>query len=128
MSPKPLPPKARRQVIRDNILTLTYEQLAEKCYCTKRTIVRDVNQWRDEGGFEECLFDEFVRLYPTIKNTFPERAFDRLCYLIGKTMTRKMEVKKEVKTEHRTDIHILLEQYEGIIERAAERNLPKDRA
>jgi len=102
MSPKCLPPKARRQVIRDNILGDTFEVLATKCYCTKRTIIRDVNQWRQEGGFEQFLMDEFFRSYPNIKQEFPDKAFDRLCYLLGKTLTRKIE--KTVDVEQKIGI------------------------
>ena len=121
-----LTPQKRREIIKENILHVDYAKLAKLCNCTERTIKRDVHQWREEGGFEEFLLDEFLRFYPTIKATFPERAFDRLCFLLGKTLTHKMEVKKEIKTEHRTDIHILMERYEEVIKRASERNLQKD--
>jgi len=81
-----------------------------------------------EGGFEEFLLDEFFHSYPNIKEKFPEKAFDRLCYLLGKTMTRKAEIKTtfkgEVKTE--TNINILLQKYEAIIERATNRNLQEN--
>jgi transposase len=88
-----LSPEQRRDIIRHNILNLNYTQLAQKCHCTKRTIKRDVQQWRREGGFEEFLMDEFFRSYPNIKEEFPEKAFDRLCYLLGRTLTRKIEAK-----------------------------------
>lgn len=86
-----LPPKRRRQVIRENILDKEYPELAKLCHCAERTIIRDINKWRNEGGFEEFLMDEFFRSYPNIKEKFPEKAFDRLCYLLGKTITRKIE-------------------------------------
>jgi len=44
--------------------------------------------------------DEFFRSYPNIKEKFPDKAFDRLCYLLGKTLTRKIE-----KDIHETKIH-----------------------
>jgi hypothetical protein len=94
MSPKTvaiLSPSQRREVIRQNVLTLDYEELALLCHCTKRTIKRDVAKWREEGGFEQFLIDEFFNSYPDIKQKFPDKAFDRLCYLLGKTMTRKIE-------------------------------------
>ena len=96
MSPKCLPFEARKQVIRENILSLTYEELAKQCYCTKRTIVRTVNKWREDGGFEQFLLDEFFRSYPNMKEKFPDKAFDRLCYLLGKTMTRKAEIQERL--------------------------------
>lgn len=94
MSPKTvaiLSPPQRRQVIRDNILDLSEEKIAVLCHCTTRTIKRDIRKWRNEGGFEEFLMDEFFRSYPNIKQQFPDKAFDRLCYLLGKTLTRKIE-------------------------------------
>jgi len=99
MSPKTvtiLPPKHRKEVIRENILTSNYEQLAKLCHCTRRTIKRDVQKWREEGGFEQFLIDEFFQSYPNIKEEFPDKAFDRLCYLLGKTLTRRIESKTEI--------------------------------
>jgi len=102
-----LSPEQRRDIIRNNILKLNYTQLAEKCHCTKRTIKRDVQAWRIEGGFEEFLLDEFFRSYPNIKEKFPEKAFDRLCYLLGKTLTRKIE--KEVHGEYTEKVlHVMV--------------------
>ena len=86
-------PQRRREIIRENILSHNYTELAKLCHCTKRTIKRDVHTWREEGGFEEFLLDEFFRSYPDIKEKFPEKAFDRLCYLLGRTLTRKAELK-----------------------------------
>jgi len=86
-----LPAQRRREVIRENILELEYPEIAKLCHCAERTIIRDINKWREEGGFEQFLMDEFFRSYPNIKEQFPEKAFDRLCYLLGKTMTRKIE-------------------------------------
>lgn len=92
LSPKTiLSPQKRKELIRENILTHNYAKLASLCHCTKRTIKRDVQKWKQEGGFEQFLIDEFFHSYPNIKKEFPEKAFDRLCYLLGKTMTRKVE-------------------------------------
>lgn len=98
LSPKTiLPPKRRREIIRDHILTHSFQALATLCKCTKRTIIRDVHQWRQTGGFEQFLVDEFFTSYPQIKKQFPDKAFDRLCYLLGKTMIRKIEAKTEIR-------------------------------
>jgi len=96
---KCLPVEARRQVIRDNILHCNYEQLAEKCTCTKMTIVRTVNDWREEGGFEELLFNEFMEVYPIVKGENPDKALDKIVYLLGKGITHRTELKAELKTE-----------------------------
>lgn len=95
-----LSPQKRRDIIKENILTHTYIQLAKLCHCTKRTIKRDVQQWKAKGGFEEFLMDEFFRSYPNIKEEFPEKAFDRLCYLLGKTLVRKVEKHEDIRVEH----------------------------
>ena len=98
----PKSPQQRRLVIRENIFKTNYNGLAQLCGVTKRTIIRDINQWRQDGGFEECLVDEFVTSYPNIKKVFPEKAFDRLCYLLGRTLTRKIESQEtiDVTTRH----------------------------
>jgi len=91
MSPKCLPEKQRRQIIRDNILSHSYEKLAQLCSCSKRTIIRTINKWRLEGGYEDVLWDEFARSYPIVKEHDPGRAFDRLIFLLGKTFTHRVE-------------------------------------
>ena len=89
-------PKQRRAVIQDNILTHNYEELAKECGVTKRTIIRDVNKWRIEGGFEEFLYREFIRLYSKEQLTNQSKALDRIMYLIGKNITRHIETKTEI--------------------------------
>ena len=99
MSPKTaaiLSPTQRREIIQENIINHDYTEIATLCNCTIRTIKRDVRKWREEGGFEEFLLDEFFRSYPEIKQNFPDKAFDRLCYLLGKSMPRRIEQKTEV--------------------------------
>jgi len=96
LSPKTrINPEARRQTILENILTHSYEELAKLCGCCKRTIIRDIKQWKAEGGFEELLFNEFLKLYPQVKESNPEKALDKLVYLMGKGMTQKQEIKTE---------------------------------
>ena len=129
MSPKIaaiLSPQQRRDIIKDNILEKEYDELAVICHCTERTIKRDVHKWKAEGGFQEFLLDEFFRSYPNIKEKFPEKAFDRLCYLLGKTLTHKVE--KEIKTERKVEERYIslvgtLKDYEDAIERANRHNL-----
>lgn len=122
----PMSPQQRRLIIKENIFKTNYQGLANLCGVTKRTIIRDVNQWRQDGGFEESLIDEFVSTYPNIKQQFPDKAFDRLCYLIGRQMTRKIDIRKEVKTEHKTEVSVLIEKYETVITRASNRNIQND--
>lgn len=117
----PKSPQQRRTVIRDNIFKTNYNGLATLCGVTKRTIIRDINKWRQDGGFEECLVDEFFRSYPNIKQEFPDKAFDRLCYLLGKTLTRKTEIKEEiqVREEIHMDISVFSDDDKSILDQAA---------
>jgi hypothetical protein len=78
------------------------------CRCTKKTITRDVDAWRQEGGFTQFLLDEFYHTYPDIKKEYPEKAFDRLCYLLDKSLIRKVESHhteeiKEIRLEWKID-------------------------
>jgi len=102
-------PKQRRQIIRENIIQKTTKQIAVMCNVTKRTITRDILKWKQEGGFEEFLMDEFLKSYPHIKETFPEKAFDRLCYLLGKTITQKREVKQDIDIQEKQEVIVTLE-------------------
>ena len=113
----------RRQVIRDNILSVSYEQIAQLCGVSKRTIIRDVNQWRLEGGFEQCLLDEFCRSYPTIKQAYPEHAFDRLCYLLGKTITQRLEA-TSTHTERLEERRIIIQMWKPIPDEPTANNPP----
>ena len=99
MSTKCLPLEARRQVITDNILHSNYEQLATLCGCTKQTIYRTISAWKQEGGFEELLLNEFIEVYPIVKGENPDKALDKIVYLLGKGITHRTELKAELKTE-----------------------------
>ena len=100
---------------------------AETLGIGRATAYRYWNQWLESAEAQQ-IDAEWWAEFNRLKKKSPIKAFEGLTRLKVRKMAHKLEVKKEVKTEHRTDIHILLEQYEGIIERAAERNLPKDRA
>jgi len=101
---KCLPEEARRQVIKDNILHCNYEQLATLCGCTKMTIVRTVNKWRDEGGFEELLFNEFTEVYPIVKAENPDKALDKVVYLLARNITRKAEIKTDTTLNEKMEV------------------------
>lgn len=112
-------PQQRRLVIKENIFKTDYQGLANLCGVTKRTIIRDINRWRQDGGFEESLIDEFVATYPNIKENFLDKAFDRLCYLIGRQMTRRMKVKEEI-SERLEIVHMeVTEDENSILNKAA---------
>jgi len=110
MSPKCLPSEARRHIIQENILQHSYDELATLCYCSKRTIIRTINTWRQEGGFERLLFDQFIKLYPRVEKVYPDKALDKLVYLMGKGITRRAEIKTEQVIEERKEVTFKLEQ------------------
>ena len=128
MSPKCLPVEARREVIRDHILHSNYEELAIKCGCAKRTIIRTINDWREEGGFNELLFDEFVDVYPIVKNENPDKALDKIVYLLGKGITRKAEIKSEHHEEikHVEELNVTMRNYEDEVQRVVRRYIRED--
>lgn len=75
---------ARLEKIKENITQLTYEELATLCGVTKRTIRRDIEQWKQQGGYDEFLTEEFFKLYGIIKVKDPKYAFKRLCDLLSR--------------------------------------------
>jgi len=98
-------------------------QIGDKCGVTEKTIDRDMQSWVQSGLFEIWIKEEFVRLHPKALKKDLMEVYKEICKLVGKTIIRKAEIKKEIKTERRTDIHILMERYEGIVKRAASRNM-----
>lgn len=81
MSPV-LTPLQRRNRIQDNITTHTYDELAKLCGVTKRTIRRDIEKWKAEGGYDEFLTEQFFKLYGIVKTQDVKHAFDRICDLL----------------------------------------------
>ena len=122
--------QARRQVIQDNILQKNYDELASICYCSKRTIIRTVNDWRQEGGFEQLLFDEFFKLYPKVAKVYPDKALDKLVFLIGKGITRRAEIRTEQSIIEKKEVVFKLEQLppdeRKLLESVARRYIKRD--
>ena len=81
MSPK-LTRNKRLQVLRDNLTTNTFKEIAQLCGVTERTILRDVSRWQKNGGYDRFLLREFFELYGVIKLKDPRHAFDRVCDLL----------------------------------------------
>lgn len=82
MSTAHLSIKQRQKIIRDHIATHTYDEIAQLCGVTKKTIYRDVLSWKEQGGFKEFLLHEFFRLYGIVKVKNVDHAFDRVCDLL----------------------------------------------
>lgn len=68
------------------------------------TIVRTVNKWRDEGGFEELLFNEFTEVYPIVKAENPDKALDKVVYLLARNITRKAEIKTDTTLNEKMEV------------------------
>jgi len=81
MSPV-LTQKQRREKIKENIVTYTYSEIAKLCGVTKRTIRRDIERWKRQGGYDEFLTEQFFKLYGLVKTKNVEHAFDRICDLM----------------------------------------------
>lgn len=74
--------KQRKRIIRKNVATHTYPELAKLCGVTRRTIERDIERWRHEGGYDAFLLEEFFKLYGLVKVKDVFKAFDRICDLL----------------------------------------------
>ena len=81
MSPALTQPQ-RLQLIKDNVTTLTYNEIAKQCGVTKRTIRRDIEDWKQHGGYDEFLTEQFFKLYGIMALEDPRHAFDRICDLL----------------------------------------------
>jgi len=74
--------KQRREKIKQNIAMHTYDEIAQLCGVSKRTIRRDIAQWRVDGGYDDFLVEEFFKLYGLVKVKDSIHAFDRICDLL----------------------------------------------
>jgi hypothetical protein len=104
---------------------LTQEQIAGTCGVSRRTIIRDMQEWVNSGLFETWLKLEFVELYEYERVANPAIAFKALSQLMGKMVTRKAEIKTESIEDvtHRTVIE--LDPKDRILLESAARNYIK---
>jgi hypothetical protein len=79
--------KTRLEIIENELLFKTLEEIAEECKVTRRTIDRDIRKWKDRGGFDRFLEQEFFQLYGIEKRVNPSRALDRIITLMIRRMT-----------------------------------------
>jgi hypothetical protein len=89
-----------RLIIIEQNFGKSYEELAELCQCAVTTIKRDIKTWKDSGGFESFLLNEWQTLHKIIREEDPITAYKTVSNLLGKT------VKKEVTVNQRVDIGI----------------------
>ena len=74
--------RERKNVLRKHLTTCTFEEIADMCGVSYRTIQRDVDRWQKKGGYDQFLLKEFFELYGVIKLQDPRHAFDRICDLL----------------------------------------------
>lgn len=69
----------------------TQAEIAVTCGVSRKTIERDFREWRTNGGFEEWLSREWIRLHRDIKTIEPRDAYREVSSLLGKTLKQKVE-------------------------------------
>ena len=69
----------------------TQEEIARLCGVTRRTVARDIQKWKADGGFEKWLQVEFFKLHNEIKEGEPSQAYRVVARLLERTLTRKVE-------------------------------------
>ena len=89
--------KAERRLKIQELLPLgtTYEAIAEACGVTRRTINRDIEEWREEGGFEEWLLAEFFRLHSEQRDGDWKTRYVTIARLLEKTLKQKVQAEVE---------------------------------
>ena len=84
----------RLPTIKQGLITgLDYDQIAEKCGRTRRTIDRDISSWLESGEFETWIKEEWVRLHQQIIHDDPTEAYRQVSKLVARMLTRRIESK-----------------------------------
>ncbi|MHA2393233.1 MAG: helix-turn-helix domain-containing protein [Promethearchaeota archaeon] len=86
----------------------THYQIAQRCGVKRETISRDLIKWRNTGGFEEWIEQEFFRLHGFV-NSDPissEAAYRVVAGIKKKSITKKIVTNLEAakKIEYRITI------------------------
>lgn len=99
MSVSELPYHTRKRLplIIDGLLAgKNYEQIAHDCGLkSPKTIQRDLERWRDRGGLESFLQNEWLRMHGKVKQLDPIEAHRQLTRLLGRTLTQKVKAEVE---------------------------------
>lgn len=105
--------------IKDGLIKgLNRTQIGQSCGVTEKTIDRDMGTWVQSGLFETWIKEEFLRLHPIILKDYPETAYREVARLVGKMLTRRMELKEEVKIEETVTLNVT-ETEDQILSKAA---------
>ena len=99
-------------------LHASVEEMAAACGVNEKTIDRDLKQWKQGGGFEEWLQQEFFSLHKAMKGDDKAAlAYSTVAQLLGKSMTQKVQQQ----IEGGTDVKIVVEYGEDPQAQAAPR-------
>jgi len=99
------PPDKRLEIIkREFPRGTTQQQIADMCEVSRKTISKDIKKWRESGGFEEWLQEEFLELHREVKGDDVKTAYKEISKLVARSMTQKSEAKVEAKTEHKVNV------------------------
>lgn len=74
----------------------TYEELAERCKCSVSTIYNDMKAWKDSGGFDIFILQEFNDLYPVMKEEEPLEVFKIISRFLQKGIVNKVSIDQRV--------------------------------
>lgn len=86
----------RRRKIQELLpLGKSYEEIATVCGVTRWTIIRDIKEWKEKGGFEDWLLDEFFRLHGEEAEGDWKTRYKVVSRLLEKTLKQKIEADVE---------------------------------
>jgi hypothetical protein len=92
MSKTSLPQIKRLEIIKQELPKGTAKgRIAQLCNVRRETISRDIRHWKQSGGFEEWLQEEFFKLHSMVKQGEPTKAYQIIARLLERTLTRKVE-------------------------------------
>ena len=90
--------------------------IAEVCGVTRRTIARDIQKWKADGGFEDWLDEEFFQLHSQVRDEDAETAYKVIARLKEKTMVRRIETEQRVEIRRKpVDMREALSEYGPVI-------------
>lgn len=75
----------------------TYEALAKLCKCSPGTIYGDMKVWKENGGLDAFVLDEFGDMYKRQKMENPLEVFKILSKFLMKGMGNKVTIDANVK-------------------------------
>lgn len=93
----------------------TVEQIAAVCGVNEKTIRRDIKEWKQGGGFEEWLLEEFYSLHGSVKLNEEKvgLAYSTIAQLLGKTLTQKSEQRTNFTGKETIEIKIIEDAFES---------------